>query len=66
MLQKELQDLCTSEADTREVALGNYGITLKVGTDDETGQLVRAFNVMTKDLEKHEIETKEAKDLEKI
>lgn len=46
---------------TREVALGNYGITLRAATDDETGQLVRAFNVMTKDLEKHELETKQAK-----
>ena len=46
---------------TREVALGNYNITLKTSTDDETGQLVRAFNVMTKDLEKHELDTKDAK-----
>lgn len=46
---------------TREVALGNYGVSLKVGTDDETGQLVKAFNVMTKDLEKHEITTRDAK-----
>jgi two-component system nitrogen regulation sensor histidine kinase NtrY len=46
---------------TREVALGNYNITLRAVTDDETGQLVRAFNVMTKDLEKHEQETKDAK-----
>ena len=45
---------------TREVALGNYNIYLRVGTDDETGQLVRAFNVMTKDLERHEIQTREA------
>lgn len=35
---------------TREVALGNYDIELFVETDDETGQLVRSFNRMTKDL----------------
>jgi two-component system, NtrC family, nitrogen regulation sensor histidine kinase NtrY len=46
---------------TREVALGNYSVSLRAATDDETGQLVRAFNVMTKDLEKHEAETKLAK-----
>lgn len=46
---------------TREVALGNYAVTLRAVTDDETGQLVRAFNVMTKDLEQHELETKLAK-----
>lgn len=39
---------------TREVALGNYDITLEAKTDDETGQLVRAFNSMIKDLKKHE------------
>ncbi|RYZ58880.1 MAG: HAMP domain-containing protein [Proteobacteria bacterium] len=39
---------------TREVALGNYGITLEVKTDDETGQLFRAFNSMTFDLQEHE------------
>lgn len=38
---------------TREVALGNYGITLAPNTDDEAGQLIRSFNLMTKDLQKH-------------
>lgn len=43
---------------TREVALGNYGVTLEVKTDDETGQLFRAFNSMTSDLEEHELKVK--------
>lgn len=38
---------------TREIALGNYDISLLPRTDDETGQLVRAFNLMTKDLQRH-------------
>jgi len=38
---------------TREVALGNYSITLAAPTDDETGQLVRSFNSMTRDLRSH-------------
>ena len=42
-----------SEA-TREIALGNYSINLKPETDDETGQLVDAFNVMAADLRKHQ------------
>ncbi len=44
---------------TREVALGNYGITLEVKTDDETGQLFRAFNGMTFDLREHEQKVKQ-------
>lgn len=38
---------------TREIALGNYDIGLLPRADDETGQLVRAFNLMTKDLQRH-------------
>ncbi len=38
---------------TREVALGNYDVSLIAATDDETGQLVRSFNHMTKDLQVH-------------
>ncbi|NRA43375.1 MAG: HAMP domain-containing protein [Oligoflexales bacterium] len=45
---------------TREVALGNYDVTLKAKTDDETGQLVHAFNHMTKDLREHQKNTLEA------
>ncbi len=35
---------------TRAVAVGNYDIKLEVSSDDETGQLTRAFNSMTNDL----------------
>lgn len=45
---------------TREVALGNYSIALNAKTDDETGQLVRAFNMMTKDLQAHQQNIEEA------
>lgn len=45
---------------TREVALGNYEVTLQVRTDDETGQLVQAFNLMTRDLYAHQHQTLEA------
>ncbi len=46
---------------TREVALGNYGITLTPKTDDETGQLVRSFNQMTQDLQRHRSQADEAR-----
>lgn len=45
---------------TKEVALGNYAITLEPHSDDETGQLVRAFNTMTGDLERHRQTAKDA------
>jgi len=35
---------------TREVVLGNYEVSLSPQADDETGQLVRSFNSMTRDL----------------
>ena len=41
---------------TREVALGNYEIVLDAKSDDETGTLVRSFNQMTKDLQRHKKE----------
>jgi two-component system nitrogen regulation sensor histidine kinase NtrY len=44
--------LSLSEA-TREVALGNYSVSLAARTEDEAGQLVRSFNLMTKDLQSH-------------
>jgi len=46
-----LQNL--SEA-ARAVSLGNYTLTLSSKRDDETGQLVQAFNRMTKDLKAHQ------------
>lgn len=42
---------------TREVALGNYNINLKVPSDDEMGQLVGAFNKMTHDLNEQKLVT---------
>lgn len=45
---------------TKEVALGNYSITLEPHSDDETGQLIRAFNTMTSDLERHRQIAREA------
>jgi two-component system nitrogen regulation sensor histidine kinase NtrY len=47
---------------TREVALGNYEVSLEARTDDETGVLVRSFNQMTKDLKRHELLAVEAKE----
>jgi two-component system nitrogen regulation sensor histidine kinase NtrY len=46
---------------TREVALGNYNVSLTAKTDDETGQLVRSFNMMTKDLQSHRAEAEDAR-----
>ncbi len=44
---------------TKEVALGNYNITLNTRSDDETGQLVRSFNHMTEDLRRHRSQVEE-------
>lgn len=38
---------------TREIALGNYSISIVPKNDDEIGQLVRSFNQMTRDLRRH-------------
>lgn len=46
---------------TREVALGNYNVTLTAKTEDETGQLVRSFNMMTQDLQRHRSQAEEAR-----
>ncbi len=46
---------------TREVALGNYNVTLTAKSDDETGQLVRSFNMMTQDLRRHRSRAEEAR-----
>jgi two-component system nitrogen regulation sensor histidine kinase NtrY len=44
---------------TREVALGNYNVSLETASSDETGALVKAFNVMTKDLRSHQLKNEE-------
>ena len=41
---------------TRQVAVGNYSINLEVRSDDETGQLMLAFNSMTSDLRAHALQ----------
>ncbi len=46
---------------TREVALGNYNITLSTRSEDETGQLVKSCNKMTSDLQSHRMRAEEAK-----
>jgi two-component system nitrogen regulation sensor histidine kinase NtrY len=46
---------------TREVALGNYNIALTPKAEDETGQLTRSFNLMTKDLQRHRTQAEEAR-----
>jgi len=38
---------------TKEVALGNYQVSLDAERNDETGRLVELFNLMTKDLQSH-------------
>jgi two-component system nitrogen regulation sensor histidine kinase NtrY len=45
---------------TREVALGNYDVTLSPRASDETGLLVRSFNQMTADLLKHKTQAEES------
>jgi len=45
---------------TREVALGNYNISLKVPSDDEMGQLVNSFNRMIHDLREQKTVTEKA------
>lgn len=50
-----------------EVALGNYGVNIPEDSDDEAGQLVKAFNRMTHDLQSHkEKEIQAKKDLSSI
>ena len=44
---------------TKEVALGNYQISLQPKANDETGQLVRSFNQMTRDLRVNQERVKE-------
>lgn len=47
---------------TREIALGNYAISIVPKNDDEIGQLVRSFNQMARDLRRHkqEVEASQA------
>lgn len=45
---------------TREVAAGNYDVSLESRSDDETGTLIRSFNQMTKDLLRHKSEVEQS------
>jgi two-component system, NtrC family, nitrogen regulation sensor histidine kinase NtrY len=38
---------------SKQVAAGNYEVTIPAPNDDETGQLIRQFNAMTADLRQH-------------
>jgi two-component system, NtrC family, nitrogen regulation sensor histidine kinase NtrY len=46
---------------TKEVALGNYNVKLSGHTEDETGQLTSAFNLMTRDLARQRQEVEVAR-----
>lgn len=46
---------------TREVALGNYQVSVRTSSHDETGQLIEAFNKMIQDLQRHQEEAEEAR-----
>lgn len=46
---------------TKEVALGNYSVNLQHYSEDETGQLTKAFNAMTQDLSRHKNEVESAR-----
>ncbi len=45
---------------TKDIALGNYAVALPKATNDEIGQLVAAFSLMTADLREHQRQTEEA------
>lgn len=45
---------------TENIAMGNYGEQVYVGSDDEIGQLAKAFNAMSMELDKRIIELKES------
>lgn len=45
---------------TENIAMGNYGEQVYVSSDDEIGQLAKAFNIMSMELDKRIIELKES------
>lgn len=45
---------------TRQIALGNYQVNIDANAQDEAGQLIKSFNQMTRDLQKHKNQAKEA------
>jgi two-component system, NtrC family, nitrogen regulation sensor histidine kinase NtrY len=46
---------------TRGIAMGNYAVALPPTTDDETGQLVKAFSRMAGDLEQQNLKIEESR-----
>jgi len=54
MMRKVLAPLTHMNAITREIAAGNFALRVPATTEDEVGQLARAFNRMSQSLEKIE------------
>ena len=54
MMRRVLAPLTQMNAITREIAAGNFALRVPAGTEDEVGQLARAFNRMSESLEKIE------------
>jgi two-component system sensor histidine kinase BaeS len=54
MMRRVLAPLTQMNAITREIAAGNFALSVPVTTEDEVGQLARAFNRMSESLEKIE------------
>lgn len=54
MMRKVLGPLTRMTATTRQIAAGDFTVRVPAGTEDEVGQLARAFNRMAESLEKIE------------
>ncbi len=54
MMRRVLAPLTQMNAITREIAAGNFALRVPATTEDEVGQLARAFNRMSESLEKVE------------
>ena len=54
MMRRVLAPLTKMTATSREIAAGNFSVRVMADTDDEVGQLAKAFNRMTEGLEKVE------------
>ena len=54
MMRRVLAPLTQMNAITREIAAGNFALRVPAATEDEVGQLARAFNRMSQSLEKIE------------
>lgn len=54
MMRRVLAPLTRMNAITREIAAGNFALRVPANTEDEVGQLARAFNRMSESLDKIE------------